>query len=129
VNPGERVGTDRDCPLLSRVQEQYIGGRVLFRDAGFVPELSGTKIKLGPGQMSAVGFGNANADPKYDLGIQKDVAYTFEYRPTACEVFEQLATTRSRPPIAPPAAGDIRIILQQRGKDGHAAAQLAGRPS
>jgi hypothetical protein len=32
-------------------------GRIQFRDAGFVPQLKGDQITLGPGQMAMVGYG------------------------------------------------------------------------
>ena len=56
MNPTQSV-QEIELPLLSRVQEPLGGGRVIFRDAGFVPELNGNKIKLGPGQLAAAGFG------------------------------------------------------------------------
>jgi len=113
-------------PLLSRLQKQTGRAHVLFRDAGFTPELSGMKIKLGPGQMAAVGFGRY-ADPKYDLGIQKDVAIPLSIAPLPAQ-FQSVGNNVIEATITPPAAGDVRIILQQRGKDGHALRSWPGGP-
>lgn len=68
MNPAQAV-QEIEMPLLSRTQEPLREGSVIFRDAGFVPELTGDKIKLGPGQLAAVGFGRY-ARPEFDLGVQ-----------------------------------------------------------
>jgi len=52
VNPAQAVN-EIELPLLSRVQAPLAAGRVIFRDAGFQPVLSGNKITLGPGQLAA----------------------------------------------------------------------------
>ncbi|HEY7616701.1 MAG TPA: hypothetical protein VH744_07855, partial [Terriglobales bacterium] len=71
VNPAQSVEELR-LPALSRMQKPLGVGRLLFRDAGFVPRLAGDRITLGPGQMTVVGFGRY-AQPQFDLGIQEDV--------------------------------------------------------
>ncbi len=125
VNPGESVESI-DIPLLSRVQTLAGAGRLLFRDAGFVPVLTGSTIKLGPGQMGAVGFGRY-ADAKYDLGMQKDVQVPLSIAPLSAD-FHTVANNTIEATIIPPATGDLRIILQQRGKDGHALRSWPGGP-
>src|SRR6202790_2040544 len=115
VNPGQKV-EEIEMPLLSRVQSRLATGRILFRDAGFAPVLSGNKITLGPGQMAAVGFG-IFANAKYDLGIQADVRIPLSIRPVAAQ-FQPAESNAVISTIAPPEEGDLRIILQQRGKDG-----------
>src|SRR6202790_964503 len=115
VNPGQTVD-EIEMPLLSRVQPPIASGRILFRDAGFKPILAGNKIKLGPGEMAAVGFGRY-ADVKYDLGIQADVRIPLSIRPVAAQ-FQPAESNAVISTIAPPEEGDLRIILQQRGKDG-----------
>src|SRR5580700_1745889 len=47
VNPAQAV-KEIELPLLSRMQGPVRNGRVIFRDAGFVPLLKGNKITLGP---------------------------------------------------------------------------------
>lgn len=87
---------------------------------------SGNKIKLGPGQMAAVGFG-LYADPKYDLGIQNDVRIPLSIAPFSAQ-FHSLGNNAIEATITPPTVGDLRIILQQRGKDGHAVRSWPGGP-
>ena len=113
-------------PLLSRVQPPITSGRILFRDAGFKPVLTGNKIKLGPGQMAAVGFGRY-ADAKYDLGIQEDVRIPLSIRPVAAQ-FQPAESNAIMATTAPPEEGDLRIILQQRGKDGRLMRSWPGGP-
>jgi len=125
VNPAQSV-EQIEMPLLSRVEKQNSHRRVLFRDAGFTPVLSGNKIKLGPGQMAAVGFG-LYADPKYDLGIQNDVRIPLSIAPFSAQ-FHSLGNNAIEATITPPTVGDLRIILQQRGKDGHAVRSWPGGP-
>lgn len=113
-------------PLLSRVQLQLASGRILFRDAGFESVLSGNKITLGPGQMAAVGFGRY-ADAKYDLGIQEDVRIPLSIRAVAAQ-FQPAESNAVIATTAPPEEGDLRIILQQRGKDGRLLRSWPGGP-
>jgi hypothetical protein len=118
VNPSERVRTVR-MPQLSPQQAKLVGGRVLFRDVGFVPDLAGGSILLGPGQLAVVGFGRY-ADPAFDLGIGQDtpiprgirtlrshfVAVRDKDDPEGVDAIE--ATIR------PPANTDLRIVMRQR---------------
>ena len=80
LNPTQSV-QEIELPRLSRVQQPLSGGRVIFRDAGFVPELIGNKIKLGPGQLAAVGFGRY-LSPEFELGVEEDVLGI--WRPMVC---------------------------------------------
>ena len=125
VNPGQTV-EEIEMPLLSRVQPPIASGRILFRDAGFKPILAGNKIKLGPGEMAAVGFGRY-ADVKYDLGIQEDVRIPLSIRPVAAQ-FQPAESNAVMATTAPPEEGDLRIILQQRGKDGRLLRSWPGGP-
>jgi hypothetical protein len=125
VNPGQTV-EELEMPLLSRAQARITSGRILFRDAGLQPVLTGDKIKLGPGQMAAVGFGRY-ADAKYDLGIQEDVQIPLSIRPVAAQ-FQPDGSNAIIATIASPEQGDLRIILQQRGKDGHLMRSWPGGP-
>src|SRR5208282_5992717 len=115
VNPAQAV-LQMEMPLLSRVQEPLRGGRVIFRDAGFAPVLRGNKITLGPGQMSAVGFGRYAA-PEFDLGVQEDVRIPRSIAPLAAP-FVPKGSNTIEATVAAPAKGDLRIIFQQRGTDG-----------
>ena len=125
MNPGQTV-EEIEMPLLSRVQPQLTSGRILFQDAGFKPVVSGNKIKLGPGQMAAVGFGRY-ADAKYDLGIQEDVRIPLSIHPVAAP-FHPAENNAVIATIPPPEEGDLRIILQQRGEDGRMMRSWPGGP-
>jgi hypothetical protein len=138
VNPSQSIRTTR-LPRLSTEQEPNIGGRVLFRDAGFVPALDDDSIRLGPGQLALVGFGRY-ANPVYDLGIESDITIPRSIKPLQAhfrqvETLDGPETTVDRPEhgmppakasdsitieavITPPLTGDLRIIMQQRDSDG-----------
>ncbi|HOL73786.1 MAG TPA: hypothetical protein PLA43_07830 [Bryobacteraceae bacterium] len=101
-------------------------GRVLFRDAGFVPVLSGGAITLGPEQMAVVGFGRY-ADASFDLGVQEDVVIPTRIRPLAAQ-FKQTARGELTGTVTVPAGEDLRIIMQQFGKDGYPLRTTGGSP-
>ena len=125
MNPGQSI-EEVEMPQLSRVQPRIEGGRILFTDAGFRPVLSGNRIRLGPGQMATIGFGRYAA-AKYDLGIQQDVRIPLEIRrlPAHFEPREQNVIEAT---ISAPSKGDLRIILRQRGSDGHQQRSWPGGP-
>src|SRR5262249_62320167 len=100
VNPRKGTRTIR-LSRLSTEQEPNIGGRVLFRDAGFAPALEDDSIRLGPGQLALVGFGRY-ADPAYDLGIQSDIRIPRSIKPLQAhfrhvETLDGPKTTADRP--------------------------------
>ena len=115
VNPAQNVAKIQ-MPLLSQVQKPLGQGRLLFRDAGFEPRLSGDTIELGPGQMAMVGFGKYAAST-YDFGIQKDVVIPRAIRPVAAE-FQSTGKGVIQATIPAPAGGDLRLIMQQYSPDG-----------
>jgi hypothetical protein len=125
VNPSQAV-RELELPLLSRKQAAPMKGRVLFRDAGFAPVLRGDKIKLGPGQLAAVGYGRY-AGPEFDLGIQEDVKIPISIRPLEAK-FLNPAKNVIEATIPAPAQADLRIIFQQRGQDGELRRSWPGGP-
>jgi hypothetical protein len=125
MNPAQAV-RDIDMPPLSRAQPPLANGRVIFRDAGFVPVLHGNRIKLGPGQMAAVGFGRYAAQD-FDLGIQDDVHIPLSIAPLDA-AFSPSGDNTIEATIRLPAAGDLRIIFQQRGSDGSIMRSWPGGP-
>jgi hypothetical protein len=125
VNPAQSV-EEIELPLLSRIERPLANGRILFRDAGFNPKLEANKIKLGPGQMAAVGFGRF-ADEKYDLGVQEDVNIPLAITPVAAQ-FQARGNNTIEATLGVPTKGDLRIILEQRGKDGRALRSWPGGP-
>ena len=126
LNPAESV-EEIQMPRLSKEQEPVGGGRVIFRDAGFEPALSGGRIRLGPGQMAVVGFGKY-ASAKYDLGIQEDVKIPRAIHPLKAE-FSAASKNTIRAEVAAPPKGDLRIIMRQRSaKDGSIMRSWKGGP-
>src|SRR5215472_15774716 len=125
MNPAQSV-QEIEMPLLSRIQEPLRGGRVIFRDAGFAPELNGDKIKLGPGQLAAVGFGRYAA-PEFDLGVQEDVRIPHAIAPVAAK-FISKGQNIIEATITAPVKGDLQIILQQRNSEGWIARSWPGGP-
>jgi hypothetical protein len=125
MNPAQSV-QEIEMPLLSRIQEPLQRGRVIFRDAGFVPLLKGNKITLGPAQMATVGFGRYAA-AEFDLGVQEDVRIPRTITPIAAS-FSDNGSNTIEATIAAPASGDLRIIFQQRGQDGGIMRSWPGGP-
>jgi hypothetical protein len=123
VNPAQDV-TRIDLPLLSPLEKPLGQGRLLFRDAGFVPRITGETIELGPGQMAMVGFGKYAA-PSYDFGIQQDVVIPRTIRPVAAE-FKTTGKGLIQATIPAPAGGDLRLIMQQYSPDGSLRRTWAG---
>jgi hypothetical protein len=125
MNPAQSV-EEIELPLLSRVQEPLGQGKVIFRDAGFAPELNGNRIRLGPGQLAAVGFGRYAA-PEFDLGVQEDVKIPRAIAPVDA-AFVSEGTNAIEATIAAPTKGDLRILFQQRGSDGSVMRSWPGGP-
>lgn len=124
VNPSQSVATVT-MPRVSRVQRDLSGGRLLFRDAGFVPELAGDTITLGPEQIALVGFG-AYASEEYDLGVQEDVVIPAEISPIAAEFSAEDGAAAAT--IDPPAGYDLRIVMKQLRADGTTVRTSGGSP-
>jgi hypothetical protein len=125
MNPGQAVG-EIELPMLSRAQKPLGGGRVIFRDSGFQPALSGNKITLGPGQLAAVGFGRYAAQ-EFDLGVQDDVRIPRSIVPVAAS-FTSKSDRLIETTVDAPAKGDLRIIFRQWYKDGSIARSWPGGP-
>jgi hypothetical protein len=125
VNPAQTVATVT-LPLLVPDQPALGVGRVQFRDAGFVPVLSGDRLTLGPGQMAVVGYG-AYAAKTYDLGVQQDVVIPRSIEPVAAE-FHATAPSTIEASIQPPASGALRVIMRQRTPEGAVFRTHGGAP-
>jgi hypothetical protein len=125
MNPEQSIA-QVEMPQLSRLQFSNETGKVLFRDAGFVPELAGNRIKLGPGQLAVVGFG-IYANPEFDLGLQEDVRIPLRIQPFAAD-FVADGKNVIKTDFSAPERGDLRIIIQQRGKDGQIKRSSGGAP-
>jgi hypothetical protein len=125
VNPAQSMATI-PLPLVSQAQAPLGTGRVLFRDAGFVPVLRKDSIELGPGQMAMVGFGKYAA-LAYDFGVQEDVAIPWSIHPVAAD-FHDMGKGKIEATIDAPAGGDLRMIMQQHSPDGSLRRTWAGGP-
>jgi hypothetical protein len=125
MNPAQSVAPV-SMPLLSKVQRPLGQGRILFRDAGFVPQLTGDSIELGPGQMAMVGYGKY-ASSAFDFGVQQDVVIPRSIRPVPAE-FKATAKGVIEATITAPTGGDLRLIMQQYAPDGSLRRTWAGGP-
>lgn len=125
VNPAQAMATI-NMPLLSQEQSPPGEGRLLFRDAGYIPRLSGNTIELGPGQMAMVGFGKYAA-PAYDFGVQQDVVIPRAIRPVPAQ-FRSIGKDMIQATIPAPVGGDLRLIMQQYSPDGSLRRTWAGGP-
>lgn len=115
VNPAQSFQSLR-MPLLSRDQQTLSSGRLLFRDSGYVPRLSGDTIVLGPGQMAMVGF-RKYASPAYDFGVQQDVVIPRAIHPVAASL-RSAGKGVIQATLTAPSEGDLRLILQQYSPGG-----------
>lgn len=125
VNPAQAI-RDIELPRLSQEQTGYGQHRILFRDAGFAPELSANSITLGPEQMAVIGFGKY-ARPEYDLGMEDQVVIPQSIDPVAA-VFEERGSHSIEASIVPRASARLRIVMQQRTPDGYIRRTWAGGP-
>jgi len=108
VNPGQSVAT-LALPVAGT-------GRLLFRDAGFVPQLSAGQITLGPEQMAVIGFGRYTT-ASYDLGVQEDVVIPQSITPIT-HWAGKLHETSLTQTMSTPATGGVRLLFQQRDPGG-----------
>ncbi len=110
VNPAQSVVTMK----LSRVaqsQPRHGTGRVLFRDAGFIPTLIDDTITLGPEQMAVIGFGR-HAAADHDLGEQTDIVIPASIAPLPMRDVSAAAHATTAT-VTAPARGRLRVVMQQ----------------
>jgi len=117
VNPGQ-LTAELALPIPDGMSV-----RILFRDAGFAPELNDGKICLGPEQMVLIGVGDY-ADTKHDLGIQDDVRIPQNSCLLAEFTSEENQRSLTHVLENPPAEGRLRIVMCQR--DGVGPARFSG---
>ncbi len=125
VNPAQNVATI-NLPLLSPDQKPLGSGKLLFRDAGFVPRLTPHSIQLGPGQMAVAGFGKY-ASSVYDFGVQQDIVIPRAIRPVTAK-FSSTGKGQIQATISAPAGGNLRLMMQQYAPDGSLRRTWAGGP-
>lgn len=100
-------------------------GRILFTDAGSVPQIDGHRVTVGPEQMCVIGTGRFN-NAVYDLGIGEDVRIPVSIVPIAAE-FKSTGENAVTATIDPPAAG-IRVVMRQIAENGEAVRSTGGAP-
>lgn len=125
VNPMESVAKIA-LPVLSREQRPLGQSRLLFRDAGFVPQIAGAEVTLGPEQMAVIGFGRY-ASAQYEFGVQNDVVIPHSIRPIAAD-FHEAGKGVIEATVEAPQTGDLRLIMQQYSPDGSLRRTWAGGP-
>lgn len=113
VNPSQSVAKLALAAL--GIDQPLWSGRVLFRDAGFSPRLTGNAITLGPGQMAVVGFG-AYAAPKFNFGVQQDVVIPKSIEPVDAD-FHLAASGELEASFDPPIEGVLRVTVRERAPD------------
>jgi hypothetical protein len=121
VNPGQTV-----VRVLLPSMAGMEGSRVLFSDAGFVPQLSGGFVTLGPEQVALVGVGKY-ASVYYSLGVQEDVRIPVSIEPLLAE-FVQDEDKALIGRVKAPAEGSLRVIFCQTDASGIARRTTGGSP-
>jgi hypothetical protein len=124
VNPGQTVAR-LSLPALASGQPRG-PGRILFRDAGFSPHLTGNDLTLGPGQMAAVGFG-AYAAPEFNFGVQREVLIPESIEPVDAD-FHLTAPGVLEARFDPPIRGVLRIVVLEREPGGKTQTGTAAPP-
>jgi hypothetical protein len=124
-NPAQAVRTI-ELPRLSAEEMPPAHGRILFRDAGFQPDLSGHSISLGPEQMAVIGYGKY-ARPEYDMGMEEEIVIPASISPVAA-AFHPVDSHAVEATIQAPADKVIRIVMQQRTPEGDIRRTWAGGP-
>jgi len=99
---------------------------VLFHDAGFAPVVRGARVTLGPEQMAVLAAG-AYATAANDLGIEPDVRIPCAIAPVRCTTTRTDAH-RVELSVAPPAVGDLRIVVRQFDAHGLPVRSTGGAP-
>ena len=90
--------------------------RILFRDSGFMPGLDIGALTLGPEQMALLGTGTYN-DKTHDLGTEHDIRIPGSVKPLDA-VFENITEKELSVSVQVPEDGCIRILLEQKTRDG-----------
>ncbi|MGM0377587.1 MAG: hypothetical protein ACQEQ0_12505, partial [Bacteroidota bacterium] len=120
VNPKQKT-EEIDLSFIDQNEK----GRILFHDAGFIPDVKNSSVKLGPEQMALIGFGSYN-NPQYDLGVGGFIEIPSVIQPIAADW--QTSSQLIRTELKAPAAKDIRFVVQQYGADGFPVRSSGGSP-
>jgi hypothetical protein len=120
VNPSQQTAT------LKMPVENGRQSRLLYADGGFTPIIKNDTITLGPEQLAVVGF-NAYANDKYDLGRDETIHIPQSIKQLDASFSatqnNMIGCTMNNSP-----EGDLRIIVQQFGKDRNPYRTWGGAP-
>jgi len=120
VNPSQKI-LSIDLP-----KNQFIGSKLLFHDAGYMPVLEGQKLSLGAEQMALIGFGEY-ANDKYYLGIQEDVFIPNHIEKLDFKV-EITGHNKAKATFIYTGDKDIRLIFWQTDAEGQPIRISGGSP-
>ncbi|WP_051211042.1 hypothetical protein [Runella zeae] len=84
--------------------------RILFKDAGFIPKIQGSKILLGAEQLVLVGIGEY-ANAKFDLGVGDMVSIPREVKQIPIQFTYQ--NNQLKGEFTPKQSSDLRFVFQQ----------------
>ena len=118
INPSQEMASI-ELPLQGKA-------RLLFRDAGFQPEIKGNSITLGPEQMALIGFGDY-AGASFDLGVQEDVIIPSSIRKLEA-AFQPDGDKAVTTTIVAPGKKHFRVVLKQTDTAGVAKRSSGGPP-
>lgn len=124
VNPAQTVAKV-PLPRVARDQAPAGRGRVLFTDAGFVPQLADGTITLGPEQLAVVGYGRYEGK-EFDLGVQSDIVIPHGIAPLALTGVTAQPNQTSATVTAPPRGG-LRVVVRQFGENGEPLRSRGGK--
>ena len=113
VNPTQTPRVVK-LPRVHRLQPVLKSGRILFRDAGFLPMVwagPAAEVTLGPEELVVIGYGEY-AQPRYNLGVQEDVVIPASVQPLQCEFHKDGSNTVTGTVLAP-VGMDLRIVMRQ----------------
>jgi len=117
VNPGQTTATVA-LPIACN------GGAVIFRDAGFTPQVTATTVTLGPEQMAVIGVGRYAG---MDWGVEADVTIPAHIVPLPVAFAPHSAQTL-RATLTPPRQGRLRVVMQQSDTHGRVVRTSGGAP-
>jgi hypothetical protein len=100
--------------------------RVLFRDAGFEPELRGSELTLGPEQLAVVARGTF-ADARFALGEEPDVVIPQTIR-SVDAAFTPAGGNGLAATCPPPAKGETLRVIFRQAREGVALRSTGGAP-
>lgn len=116
VNPGQQM----DSIVLPETSEM----RVIFHDSGVVPTLRKNTLRLGGEQLAVIGVGDYAA---LDWGQEPDVRIAQTVTPMSVE-FTREGDDALTAQVDVPAAGRLRVMMQQFGADGLVVRSSGGSP-